>query len=196
MSYAVRADLKTYLGVTLASDDTLLDDLLVGAQGYVEAYCRRTFEAAADSTRRFDAVANVNGFRLWLDHDLASITSITNGDSTVVAVAQYWVWPRNAVADSIPIAAIDLKPSAGIAWQYVTDSDSAIAIVGRWHHPLHSSIRRAVIRLAAYLYRQKDNSGDLDRPLNLGGGVTVLPGKLPQDVADLLKPFVRHEVRV
>jgi hypothetical protein len=195
MAYATVAQLKRYLGIveTTTDETVLLTELLDRAQAYINKYCRRTFEASADAVRYFDAVDDVQGRRLQLDRDLASITSIVNGDGVTVTSAQYVTAPRNAVTDGVAIYAVDLLPSASISWTYEDDSANAIAVTGRWHYPLTANVVQATIRMAAYLYRQKDNSGDLDRPF-IAGQTTILPGELPDDVRRLL-PAPRPTVR-
>lgn len=55
-----------------------------------------------------------------------------------------------------------------------------------------ASIRQACTRLAAFLYRQKDNqSGDIDRPVLTGDGSVIMPTTLPRDVQVLLQPWVK-----
>ena len=56
-----------------------------------------------------------------------------------------------------------------------------------------ADIVTACRRLAAWMYRQKDTqNGDIDRPLLAGDGSVIMPTTLPQDVAMLLKPYIRN----
>jgi hypothetical protein len=51
-------------------------------------------------------------------------------------------------------------------------------------------------RLAAWMYRQKDNQlGDQDRPLMAGDGSIIMPTTLPQDVEMILRPYTRVVLR-
>jgi len=66
-----------------------------------------------------------------------------------------------------------------------TDTTGAILFVP-------PSIRQACIRLAAYLYRQKDTQGgDSDRPILAGDGSVIMPTSLPRDVQELLREWVK-----
>src|SRR5690349_17558122 len=112
MAYTDYTALKLYANITNSQDDTLLTALIARAQGIIDGYTGRTFEASADTTRYFDAVRDVDGQTLWLDKELAAITTITNGDSQVVATTQYTAEPRNAS----PKYAIRLLPLAGVVW--------------------------------------------------------------------------------
>lgn len=186
MAYATLYDLQTYLGIDEAADDTLLTSLLTRAQAAIDSRTRRTFEAAADSVRRFDERA-IGGRLLYLDADLCAITSVVNGDGVTIAGAEYTTEPRNAQ----PWHALVLRPSSPYAWDGVTGD---IAITGRWAYSTNApqDIAHACIRLAAWMYRQKDNTGG-DLPM-IAGDVTILPSRLPADVAELLDPYVRRLV--
>lgn len=190
MAYANLADLKTYLGISGTADDTLLTDLLARAQAIIDAATQRTFEAPTDNTRYLDAVEDVDGPALWVDRagDLAQITSVINGDGSVVASSEYVTEPRNQA----PYYAIRLKADSTVAWTYDDSPENAIAVTGRWAYSVTppDDIVHACIRLASYLYRQKDNATDLDRPV-IAGNVTLLPAQLPADIQSLLAPYRR-----
>jgi hypothetical protein len=181
MAYAAKTDLKTYLGISGSGDDTLLEVLLTRAQALVDAYCGRTFEAAADVTRYFDAELDVEGRRLWLDHDLCQITTVTNGDG--VPVTAYVSEPRN---DS-PWYALTLKESSSVAWTYMTTPESAIAVKGRWAYSVTppADVVHATLRLAGFLYRQKDAQAYETTAAPDGGMITV-PQSIPRDVRAML----------
>ncbi len=159
MAYVTVTNVKDYLGITGTSDDVLLNDLIARAQRQIEAYTHRVFEASADSTRKFDAVANVtlNGRRLLLDEDLAAITSITNGDATTVSASSYVTEPRN----DTPYWAITLKADADIVWTYNDTPEDAISIVGRWAYSISApaDIQDITIRLVAHLYQRRQGIG-------------------------------------
>src|SRR5690606_34370464 len=116
MTYASLADLHTYLDIPTGNTthDTLLTACLARAQAYVDAWCNRTFEAATDTTRHFDAREDVDGRRLWLGADLCAVTSITNGDGVALATSDYVTEPRN----SAPYYALKLRSDSDAAWTY------------------------------------------------------------------------------
>jgi hypothetical protein len=195
MTYIALADLKLYLGLTEQSgDDALLLFNIDRAQKAVESRCKRIFEATADTTRYFDAIRDVSSdlLTLYLDHDLCSITTITNGDSTTVTSNQYVKEPRNYT----PWYAIRLLPNSGVAWTYTADHENAISITGKWAYAtaVPDDIAQACLRLAAWFYRQKDNSADgsSDRPIMTASGATLLPSRMPTDFLDLTEPYIRR----
>lgn len=188
MAYTDTTTLKRYLGISSTNDDTLLGECIARAQALIDDYTQRPFEAAADTTRVFDAVDDVNGRTLFLDTDLCQITSITNGDGVVVATGEYTTLPVNRT----PYYALKLLASAGKRWAYADDPEGAISIVGRWAWSVTAptAIVQATIRLATYLYRQKNNAQDLDRAVVVGNS-TLLPGDLPNDLVKILDPYRR-----
>lgn len=191
MAYCEVGDLKGYLGITDSDDDALLATLISSADAMINADTGRVFEASTNTTRYLDAYADVIGDTLYLDTDLCAITSITNGDGTTISGSHYVTEPRNQT----PYFAIKLKPSSGKTWTVASngDSENAITIVGRWAYSTSApaDIEQCSRRLAAYLYRQKDNANDLDRAI-VAGNSTVLPSNLPSDIKQILKSYRRR----
>lgn len=189
MAYVNAAALKVYLGISETTDDALLGTLIAAAQAAIDSYCRQTFEADADSTRYFDPTCDVDGRCLILDAPLCAITSVTNGNGVVVSSSDYVKEPRN----STPWHRLTLKGSATVAWTWTTTPENSIAIAGRWAYSVSApgDIVQAATRLAAYLYRQKNNSADLDRAVAIGASAMILPSDLPKDMTRLLAPYRR-----
>lgn len=195
--YIEYTTLREYLNIAADSDDGLLVNVIMQAQSIIETVCKRRFEASSDTTRYFDAEVDVvegqgyGGRRvLKLDDDLYSVTSITNGDGTTVTAGQYVFNPRNFR----PYYEIELKASSTIAWTYSTTPENAIAVTGRWAYSLTppDDIKWATVRLAAWLYRQRDtSSGDIDRPMLSNSGIVLMPSSLPSDVSKLLERYYR-----
>lgn len=191
--------LKQYLGIAADTDDTLITRLIIRAQGIIDDYCNRSFEASADTTRYFDCPTaqggrvltdyqfnqrRVSSPTLWLDRDLCRITSIVNGDGTTISPSQYFTMPANGVP---LIYGIKLKGSSGINWTYINDPEQAIAITGRWAYSLTAppQIVYACERLAAWMYRKKD-AQVFDDTAFAEGGVMHLPKGIPADVIQIL----------
>lgn len=193
MAYATAADLKLYAGIEANADDGLLTLLLARAQAAIDARVGFAFEASNDTTRYFDASStqlggHVYGRLLLFDTWCASITSVTNGDGTVIASTYYVTEPRNGSR----YYGIKLLESSGYSWEAQSDDDTekAITIVGKWawSTTAPADIKHACLRLALWYYRQRDNSTDLDRPL-LAEGVTIMPSQMPADVERILAAY-------
>ena len=187
MSYAELIQVKDYMGINTNTDDVLLMRLLDSASGIIDASTGRNFSAKTASYT-FDA-ENIKGKILLLDsYDLLTVTKLTNGDGDEIASANYVLLPRNTT----PKWQIKLK--SGYDWEF-DDEDSVITVAGTWGYSATppDDIVHACIRLTSFLYRQKDNSSDTDRPLVTGDGVTIMPSSLPSDVTAMLK---RYQVRI
>ena len=188
MSYASLTNLKDYLGISVAStaDDPLLADLLTRAEGIIDAYTGRRFEA--ETATKYFTIDDVDGqdLNLW-GYDLLTVTKLTNGDGMEIASGSYRLFPRN----DNPKWMIRLDEEQ--SWNF-TDADSEISVAGTWGYSATApaDITHACIRLAAFLYRQKDTSADIDRPMVTGDGVTIMPSGLPADVQKLLDRYKRR----
>jgi hypothetical protein len=130
MAYCTAAEVKAYIGTVKTTDDTLIAALIVRAESMINGYCKRTFTQREDETRVFDAVKDVAGRILFLDDDLLSIDSITNGDGAELTASQYTLLPNNRS----PKYAIKLKASASTTWTYTNDPEAAISVVGCLRH--------------------------------------------------------------
>jgi hypothetical protein len=189
MSYATAVQVKEYLGISgTVVDDNLLDDLIERAEGLIDAYTGRSFESTT-ATKLFTS-DSIDGQDLLLyGEDLLTVTKLTNGDGVEIAAGSYRLFPRN---DS-PKWLIRLDESK--SWNF-SDSDSEISVEGTWGYSATApaDIIHACIRLAAFLYRQKDTSADIDRPMITGDGVTIMPSALPVDVTRVLDRYKRRIV--
>ena len=186
MAYAVLADVKAYLGITDTVDDNLIGELITRAQEIIDAYTGRVFEA--ETAIKYFSVDDVEGrwLNLW-GYDLLTVTTLTNGDATVISSGNYRLEPRNET----PKWAIRLDEDT--TWEF-DDSDDEVSVAGTWGYTATapSDIEHACIRLISFLYRQKDTSGDIDRAMITGDGVTIMPSALPKDVMSILNKYRRR----
>lgn len=191
MAYATAAELKTYLSISGSGDDTLLGELLDRATAMIDRYTNRTFAAAGDTTRYFTVDADTEGRMLWFDTDICSITTVkTNNDAaspTTIASTEYVTMPRNRT----PYYGIKLLWSSDNEWTYTDDPEMGIEVTGKWAYSTTApdDIAQACIRLAAFLYRQKD--AQLADVTAIEVGVVVRTPALPADVKMLLEGYRR-----
>ncbi len=197
MAYTTTALVKTYLSITTSNDDTLIGTLVTRAQAFIDRYTHRTFEASANSTKYFDSIRDVNGYMLTFGRaglELADVpTTVTNGDAVVlVNNTDYVVVPANTT----PYYGLEMLQSSSNVWTYTNPGNHqrAISILGKWAFSLTApdDIVAATIRLTAFFYRQRESNADLDRPVSVGDGMVLLPGKLPSDIAAMLEPYRRY----
>ena len=194
MAYATVAQLRQLISTDKNVHDVLLAQLIARAQVYLDEEIGFSFEAAADTTRYFDAASilrggNVDGPRLYFGTWVcATPTTVTNGDTTVITSAYYVTEPRNAA----PYYAISLLGSSGYSWEGKStgDTENAITVIAKFAYSTSApvDITHATLRLALWYYRQRDSSTDLDRPM-LAEGVTILPSQIPADVTAILDAY-------
>lgn len=184
MAYAELSELRSYLGVESNDDDALLQGFLATAQALIDKHTGRTFEAPTDESRTFDE-NDVAGDMLLFGADLCSVTAVVEDGSTLSRNDDYMTRPRiDADAPFWGLRRMDSE-------DWTIDGD--IVVTGRWAYSITApdDIRHATVRLAAYLYRQKDNAaGDLDRTV-IVGGTTILPAVFPGDIDRMLRPYRR-----
>lgn len=100
--------------------------MLEGISRWIDDQTHRTFYPRIE-TRLFDYPDDEI---LFLDDDLLSLTTLTNGDSTVITSVQYVLYPKNAY----PKQWVKILPSTSLTWQPTDDGDaeSAISVLGWW----------------------------------------------------------------
>ena len=179
MSYCTLQQLKQDMNINEVNDDALLRLIITHVDALIDSHYGFSWQApSADSTRTFDAVTDVDGATLYVDTWLGSITTVTNGDGVVVTSSQYVTEPRNQA----PYYALKLRSDASLGWTYSTYHEGAISIAGKWYYADANGLLvlgRVAIALSRWIYRQKNTSNDLDRPLISPGGVVIMPQTLP-----------------
>jgi hypothetical protein len=186
MAYATTTQVKTYLGLTVSSDDTLLGTLLLAAQKTIETHCGRVFEADTATVRYFTlADLDRDSGVLWLGGDLCTLTAVTNGDGTTVATGDVQTMPINTP----PWYALRINPAVGVFTSGQNTADR-IAITGKWAYSASApaDIVQATIRMTAFLYRARENGGDTDRTV-FAGNATLSPQALPVDVQAVVRAY-------
>ena len=186
MAYATTTQVKTYLGLTVSTDDTLLGTLLLAAQKTIETHCGRVFEAETATVRYFTlADLDRDSGVLWLGGDLCTLTAVTNGDGTTVATGDVQTLPINTT----PWYGLRINPSVGTFTSGPTTSER-IAITGKWAYSASApaDIVQATIRMTAFLYRARENGGDTDRTV-FAGNATLSPQALPADVQAVVRAY-------
>lgn len=170
---------KAYLRITTDSDDTLLADLIRRACRIIDDHCARRFDSWVE-TRVYDATnAQITGHTLLLDADLLALTALTNGDGSAIDLAATILRPVNWP----PYFGISLREGSGLNWVTSSAPGCAIRVTGTWGYAetVPEPIEHAAVRLAAWLYRQRDGSASDEL--------------LPRDVRDLLAPYIRLRLK-
>jgi hypothetical protein len=184
MAYTDTATVKQYLGIDSSDHDALIGNIITRTQKAIESYCDRVFEAAS-ATRYYD----VTGSRtLFLDDDLLTVTTLTNGDDTEIAASDYQLLPLN----ESPKYAIRLKENSNINWEDDSDGnrEGVISVAGTWGWTtaVPADIAHACIRLAAYYFKQRE-AQVFDVTAIPDQGAIIIPKGIPPDVKMILDHY-------
>lgn len=189
MAYLTAANFRSWRDIDSTDDDTTLTTLISAAQKAIDNYCNRTFEGESEE-RVYDAP---HGRTLHFDTDVASITSITNGDGTTVDSTEYVTKPKNAVAKGVPMWAIKLKSNSAAYWRSDDgDFEDAITVdaVFAYSATPPDDIVHAAFMLTAFYYDSLDSIGG---EINIVPGVSVsIPQGMPAAVKQILDEYVRE----
>lgn len=189
MAYTTAALVKTYLGITGSTDDTLITALIARAQKAIDTYTQRTFEASADTTRYYTVGKDTDGDVLYFDADICSITSVANnaddgsGGTALTNGTDYFTYPRNTT----PYIYIKIASNSTYYWEYTNNPEGGIIVVGKFAYSTSApdDIVHACTRLASYYFRQKD-SQVFDVTAIPDAGVIQTPVGIPADVKKIL----------
>ena len=201
MAYVASSDFIEYANITSsdhygANDEARWTSLIARSTAIIERTTGLVFEATSDTgtsdaplTRKFDAVADVDGAALYFDKEICAITTVTNGNAVEVTATEYVTEPRNET----PYYAIKILNSSNKDWTYTNDPENAISVAGAWAYSTTppNDIKHACLRLMKWLEDQRKTDIDLDRPVLAGEGSVILPMRLPNDVMDILKSYKR-----
>lgn len=134
-SYATLLEFKNYMtprGLSSSNitadtnDDSIMESMLQGISRWIDDQTHRTFYPRIE-TRKYDLPEEEV---LFLDDDLLSLTTLTNGDATEITSSQYVLYPKNAQ----PKQWVKILGSSSVMWQATSagDNESAISVLGLW----------------------------------------------------------------
>jgi len=187
--YASVAEFKAYARITStdASDDTVLSDILDGASRLIDAETRHTFYARTD-TREYDVPDDGT---LYLDDDLLTITTLTNGDAEVLTTSDYYLKPNN----EYPKYAIAFKDASTKAWEEDSsgNSEQVISVAGTWGYSATAptDIKEACLQIASYYYHKRFGEGENTEADVVAGGVVITARDIPASAKAILMNYQR-----
>jgi hypothetical protein len=161
-----------------------LQDSLDEAESAINDYTRRNFAGTAGTVyvNRYSQHF-VQSQAMYLQNDLHTLVSLTNGDSQNIPVGSVWLEPRNA---GPPYRLLRLHSAYVYVWN--TDSDVIVAGTFGFSTVAPAAIARATVELGAYYYRIKDVAPTDTAGLNAAGEV-VFPKGIPDYVREKLLPY-------
>ena len=191
--YPTLKEVKTYLSIETNKDDSLLADKLTQAIVLFENITGgRKFVSGNLSTRIFYSnQRNVKDSRTFFFlEDCCHVQTLTINNNIINPI--YYI-----VHDTtdLPLTKIVLLNSCPYNFtNYSTTEDfSTIQIEGHWSYSQKcpSDIHGSIIRLASWLYNQKDNASDYDKPVSFTM-LSKIPIGIPSDVVYTAQSYVRY----
>lgn len=184
MAYTTAANIGTALNIEGEEYSAQLTGLAASASNWIDQYCNlpaNGFAVAVDSTRQYGPDDVHDGY-LQLDLPLLTVTSVVNGDGTVLANGQYRTLPLNAQR------AWMITPNSGYAWQW--SNDGLISITGKfgWSAMPPAAVVEACTMLAGWMFKRYQAALQ-DATANMDLGQLVYSEAIPKQVTALLTPF-------
>ena len=187
-----------------AMDTAVMERIIEDASRAIDAYCGgRRFYATYETHYCDYPVPYAE--TLYLDDDLLTLSSVTNGDGASIAGSALRLWPRAALAK----AGVTAPLASGLAWYPDgADTQEVIAVSGSWGYvdrgasiasiasnarSLHviDVTRRACLIVARDLYRKRTGQGEMAAQVT-PAGVVLTPQGMPQDAAQMLEGLRRQ----
>lgn len=204
MAYLDLAELKRYLGITSASEDTLLGELIDNVTQEITTRTKRHFELESThgggppvtihahhfSPRRWvDGGNTLDAITLNLNQDLYELTSITNGDGVAIPTANVTLLPQNSLP---PYGQIRIKANVGVYW--TGDHDASIVVTGKWGYSqtVPHDIQQAALIMCKHYYEQRPGTSGIPAPIMSADGVAIQSGSTMSDAMRILKSYVRR----
>lgn len=162
-----------------AAEDAVLQTFLDQAEAELNAQTKKRYEAATETHyfRPCDMAWN-NARVLLLKDWLLSVSTLTNGNSTVISPVDYWLLPRGGG----PYSAIEIKSSAA-GWSFNTDGE--ISVAGAWGFTATADdrVKRVTMRLAEFFFQKRATTGESQV---IGEGQIIVAAMYPEDVRDFI----------
>lgn len=191
-SYASTGDFKSYARITSTdtTDDGVIADILSAAGKLIDSETRRTFYPRTE-THLYDVPDDST---LYIeDDDLLAVTTLTNGDATVLTTADYILLPAN----SSPKYAIKLKGSSNNSWESDSNgnSEQAISVLGSWGYSYSApaDIAEACLQIATAFYHRRFGENMAAESTFTAGGVMITPKDIPASARSIISNYVRLE---
>lgn len=186
MNYATIGELKTRIGITDTTDDTVLSAVLEACSRSIDGYCNRSFgKTAAGVVRYFTPV----DAREVLIDDCVTLTAVAtdaDGDRTYEdtwTATDYDLLPENAGTNT-PYTIIATSPEGEYSFPLVR---KGLKLTGTWGWPeVPSPVKEACLIQAYRIFKRKDAPFGISGSPEMG---MMRIGRLDPDVLWLLDVY-------
>lgn len=189
MAYPSVTELKAWLGVVGASEDTNLGTALDASIAAVERYCKRKFEPVTETNGFPVMYPYVDDRRLILTpmRDFENVTAVTNGDGVAISSSNYRLEPYNA-----PYVQIILFPESGVRFKSV--DQGYVEVSADWGMTRPDDVTYAMLELAAYFFRRRQSGGAQRFVTARERGTVAEAATIPAAIRSILDQYRRYSV--
>lgn len=187
MNYATIGDLKTRIGITDTTDDTVLSAVLEAVSRSIDNYCHRTFGRTAAATVRYYTPKAADEVLIDDCVSLTEVATDADGDRTYEdtwAATDYDLLPENAAADGWPYTSIATSPDGDYSFPRVR---KGLKLTGTWGwSSVPPPVKEACLIQAFRIFKRKD------APFGIAGSPEMGQmriGRLDPDVLWLLDVY-------
>lgn len=176
------------IGSNNAPDDSAIEDMITETSRDIDRETGRRFYATTE-TRYFNTPRLAT--QLWFDDDLLSITTLTNGDGTVIAAANYKLYPLN----TSPKYKLALLPSSSLYFTTNANGNDlgAVSLAGSWGYCATASvpadIRKACKEAVVSALRRRFGNNITEGSKITAAGTVITPSGWPSSVWDTVKRY-------
>lgn len=167
---------------TNAVDDNIIELMIGTASRYIEG---QTYDVwyPTTATHYFD-VPKKQFDILFFDDTLNAITTVTNGDGSVIPSTAYVTYPAN----QYPKYGMQLLANSGTGWLMKNGSpQQAISVLGSWGNAtVPDDIKTACLQIAVAMYKRRTGENTTGKTIITSGGVVVMPEDVPSIAADII----------
>lgn len=192
--YAGLAELKSFVSISDAGDDTVLTLALESAARMIDEYCGRRFYLDGSATARFftpqsiwyvdvDDIGDTSGLIVQTDESDDGVF-----ENTLASGTDFNLWPYNAAVapQPMPYSRLELRPTTSRRLPYWPKS---VKVTAKWGWPaVPPDVKYANLVQAASLWKRKDAPFGIVGSPDLGVAIRRI-ARLDADVETLLAPL-------
>lgn len=188
--YSILADAKNLLRIETphSVDDGVIEQMVEHASRVIDRLSGRTFYSRTE-THYYDVP---HGRSLFIDDDdLLTISTLTNGDGTIITSADYKIYPRNTT----PKWEIRLNESSSIVWSPDANgnTEGVITVAGGWGFAsvAPGDIVDACLDIVVSAYHRRAGENISGQATITAAGVVITPQDIPSKAAAIIKAYRR-----
>lgn len=192
--YCTLQQYKDYQNITTinAVDDGFIELAIEAASRWMDTESNTNFYGVTE-TDLYDVPLD-NRATILPNKYFISVSTLTNGDSTVLTTSEYFLLPANET----PKTGIGIKKTSSNGWKptSVGETIQAISIAGVWGYSLiaPSDVLLATLEIARALYGRRSGQNMITKTIITPAGVVQIPEGVPAWAADTILKYRRVSI--